>query len=90
MTFVRIGVQLASIMNLNLGGLSVKEIQKGVLEAVVELKKQVGIIKRLNEKGVNSSDISDLSANAIKDACMLTNPRKANKRDVEVIFEEAM
>jgi len=44
----------------------------------------------LAEIGVNRSDISPLSAKAVLDPCILTNPRKSSKRDVEVVYEEAL
>ena len=60
------------------------------MNCVAELKKDVGITDPLGRKGVKSSVIPDLSLKAVKDACILTNPRKASKRDIEVVFEEAM
>lgn len=44
----------------------------------------------LASKGVGVSDVPLLAAKAIKDACMLTNPRKANKDDLESVFREAL
>ena len=40
--------------------------------------------------GVTVSDINNLAKNAINDVCMYTNPRTATKRDIEVIYEEAL
>ena len=57
---------------------------------MADLKEQVGLTQRLKEAGVSSSDIPVLSGHAVKDPCILTNPRKSNKRDVEVVYEEAL
>ncbi len=40
--------------------------------------------------GVSRSDIPQLAKNALNDVCMVTNPRRPNQRDIEVIYEEAL
>jgi alcohol dehydrogenase class IV len=43
----------------------------------------------LADRGLRSSDIPVLAEKAVKDPCLVTNPRRALKRDLEVIYEEA-
>lgn len=81
---------IADTIGIDTKNMTNSELKRELLEKVRQLKIEVGIKNQLEYKGVNSSDIPKLSNKAIKDACMLTNPRKANQRDVEVIFEEAM
>lgn len=81
---------IAEAMGLDLRGMSTTERKKAILSHVDNLRKQVGIDKTLSKMGVTISDISNLARNAINDVCMYTNPRKANKRDIEVIYEEAL
>ncbi len=81
---------VSEAMGVDTRGLKNKEVKAKLITSVSELKKDVGINQQLGEKGVNSADIAELSHKAIKDACMLTNPRKASKGDIEVVFEEAM
>ena len=38
---------------------------------------------------MSNKEFGILAKNAINDPCMLTNPRKVNNRDIEVIYEEA-
>ncbi|OMH39621.1 alcohol dehydrogenase-like regulatory protein ErcA [Motiliproteus sp. MSK22-1] len=71
-------------------GLNSQQIKQRLLDGVQDLKQQVGLTMRLKEAGVSSCDIPILSGQAIKDPCLLTNPRKSNKRDVEVVYEEAL
>ncbi len=66
------------------------EIKKDLLQRITRLKEDVGITHRLEKVGVNISDIPILAKKALNDACLLTNPRKANKRDLEVIYEQAL
>ncbi|MBN2695671.1 iron-containing alcohol dehydrogenase [bacterium] len=66
------------------------QIKKELFERVSNFRKQVNITHNLKKIGVSSSDIPPLSKKAIKDACMITNPRKATVRDIEIIYESAM
>lgn len=81
---------VAETMGLDLRGMSTTEKKKAILSCVNNLRRFVGIGKTLSKMGVAISDISNLAKNAINDVCMYTNPRKANKRDIEVIYEEAL
>jgi len=81
---------IAEAMGIDIRRLSNKQIKSRLMTCVYNLKNEVGITNQLSQRGVKISDIPELSKKAIKDACMLTNPRKATKRDIEVIFEEAM
>jgi len=81
---------IAKNMGIDIRGMNHNEIKKRLLSCVVELKQEGGISKQLRNRGVQSSDIPILAKKAIKDACILTNPRKCAQRDIEVIFEDAM
>jgi alcohol dehydrogenase len=81
---------LGELIGLNLKGLLEKEKKTKVLEKINQFKLDVGITHTLGKRGVKSSDIPILAGKAIKDPCNATNPRKPNKRDLEVIYEEAM
>jgi alcohol dehydrogenase class IV len=65
------------------------EKKKKLFEKISELKLLSGIDATLKDKGISASDISIIAKNAIKDPCVATNPRKPDKRDIEVILEEA-
>lgn len=83
-------IRIANIMEIDSRGLSDKEIKNKLIVTVMELKKKVGITEQLEKRGVKLTDIPQLSKKAVKDACMLTNPRKANEADVNTIYREAM
>lgn len=82
--------RIAQEMGLDLRGMKSRSASNAVLEEVRRLKREAGIYRALSKLGVSRPDIPDLAVNALKDACMLTNPIKPNKRDVEVIYEEAL
>jgi len=81
---------IAETIGVKTRGMNSKEIQKELMNKVTNLKKHVGIKHQLASKGVKFSDIPSLSTKSLKDACLLTNPKSAKQRDIEVIFEEAM
>ncbi|WP_421861911.1 alcohol dehydrogenase-like regulatory protein ErcA [Motiliproteus sp.] len=81
---------VADTLGIDTRGMPSTRIRRELIQRVSTLKSDVGLTQRLKEAGVSSSDIPMLSHKAIKDPCILTNPRKSNKRDVEVVYEEAL
>jgi alcohol dehydrogenase class IV len=82
--------KVGEAMGLDLRGLTTKEMRARVLGKIDSLRKDIGITATLNTHGVSTSDISTLSAHAIDDVCLVTNPRRVGQRDIEVLYEEAM
>lgn len=66
------------------------------IEAIRTLSADVGIPSGLKDLGqrygkeVKEEDIGIMTSNAQKDACMLTNPRKATDHEVATIFTKAL
>jgi len=81
---------IAETMDIDTRGMGNREINKALLSRVWEIKRAVGIDAHLEQKGIRFTDVPLLADNAEKDVCLLTNPRKANKRDLEVIYEDAL
>lgn len=81
---------VAEAMGLDLRGMSTTEKKKAILSCVNNLRRFVGIDKTLSKMGVTVGHINNLAKNAINDVCMYTNPRTATRRDIEVIYEEAL
>jgi len=81
---------VAETMGIDTRGLSQSQIKRRLMQHVISLKREVGLYQKLAEQGVHLTDIPWLSENALKDPCILTNPRKSNRRDVEAVYEEAL
>ena len=81
---------VAEALGLKVRGMGENELKNALMADVMTFKREVGIAGRLTQKGVQYADVADLSQKAVADACMLTNPRQPSRRDIEVIFEEAM
>ncbi len=80
---------IATIFDIELKNKTNKEIKKELFEYISKFRKNLSITKSLSKIGVKVDDIPSLSKKAIKDACIITNPRTPNQRDIEVIYEEA-
>ncbi|WP_293268579.1 alcohol dehydrogenase-like regulatory protein ErcA [Neptunomonas sp.] len=81
---------VAQTMGIDTRGLSTSQIKQRLMQHVISLKADVGLTQKLAAQGVSVSDIPTLSSKALKDPCIVTNPRKSNQRDVEAVYEEAL
>lgn len=60
-----------------------------VVEGAARLRETVGIRGSLGQKGLQRADIPELARKAMRDACMVTNPRRPTQQDIEMIYERA-
>jgi alcohol dehydrogenase len=74
----------------NVDGLAPVDAAAKGIAAIRKLSKAIGIPSGLKELGVKESDLVVMAENAKKDACQLTNPRKATLQQVVEIFRAAM
>ena len=81
---------IAVALGENISGLSVVEAGQKAIDRIKSLSASIGIPANLTELGVKEADLKIMSENAKKDACQLTNPRKATLEDVIQIFKDAM
>ncbi|WP_332762319.1 L-threonine dehydrogenase [Pseudomonas koreensis] len=80
---------VAHAMGADIRGFSAEEGAQAAISAIRSLARDVEIPGGLRELGARLSDIPLLAANALKDACGLTNPRAADQRQIEEIFRNA-
>lgn len=81
---------IAQTFGIDCRGLSNGQVRERLVQHLIDLKRAVGFHETLGGHGVGCSDIPFLSAHAMGDPCILTNPRHSNQRDVEVVFGEAL
>lgn len=82
--------RVAEAMGIDTRGMTKPRVKQRLLARIIDLKRAVGLEAKLAEQGVTLSDIPYLSGYALQDPCILTNPRKSSRRDVEVVYEEAL
>ncbi|EPJ87343.1 L-threonine dehydrogenase [Pseudomonas sp. CFII68] len=80
---------VAHAMGTDTRGFSPEEGARDALAAIRKLALDVDIPAGLRDLGVRLNDVPVLAANALKDACGLTNPRAADQRQIEEIFRSA-
>jgi len=81
---------IAVALGEDITGLSVTEAAQKAIDRIKSLSASIGIPPNLTELGVKEADLKIMSENAKKDACQLTNPRKATLDEVIQIFKDAM
>ncbi len=81
---------IAVALGEDITGLSTIEAAQKAIDRIKSLSASIGIPANLTELGVKEADLKIMSENAKKDACQLTNPRKATLEDVIQIFKDAM
>lgn len=81
---------IGDALGLHLQGMTAKQQKTAVITEINQLREEVGVYHTLSQMGVSRSDIPQLAKNALADACIVTNPRRPNRRDIEVIYEEAL
>lgn len=82
--------KIAHIFGVDVEGRSDHDVCEDLVSAIDELRERVGLAAPLARCGVRRSDIPDLALHAMEDPCLVTNPRPASRRDLEVILEEAL
>lgn len=82
--------QIGETIGLDMRGMTERERATRITAEISALRNRLGIVDSLATRGVRSSDIPDLAVHAIKDACIVTNPRHATIADVKAIYGEAI
>ena len=83
-------VPLAAAGGIRTEGVPAAEVALLLADAVRKLADEVGVPKRLTELGVTDALVPRLARTTLKDACLATNPRAADARDIEALFRAAL
>ena len=83
-------VPLAAAGGIRTEGVPAAEVALLLAEAVRKLADEVGVPKGLAELGVTDDLVPQLARLTLKDACLATNPRPADARDIEALFRAAL
>lgn len=82
--------KIAEAIGIDTRGMGTRELIKRITEAIMALRLRVGVLDSLGARGVRTADIPDLAGHALKDACLVTNPRRARIDDIKAIYSEAL
>ena len=81
---------IAMAMGLQISGMTATHCRRAIIRHIRDFREKAGILKTLGQVGVSRSDVPILADRAMADLCLITNPRKGKKRDIEVIYEESI
>jgi len=81
---------VAQALGLDLTELSPEEKGESLVTEIRRLRIASGMTQTLGDFGVTRADLPALSANALRDPCLLTNPRPATLHDLEKIYAGAL
>lgn len=82
--------QVARAFGEDVTGMSKWRAAEKAISAVRRLVSDIGITHTLSDMGLTEGMIPELSANALKDACLITNPRDASMDDIAAIYRLAL
>jgi 1,3-propanediol dehydrogenase len=83
-------VPLAAACGLPVEGVPAGEVALRLAERVRGLADEVGAPKGLAALGVTEDVLPQMAKTTMKDACLATNPREADARDIEALFRVAL
>lgn len=79
---------IGECMGLDMDNLAPDGRKKAVIEKIGIYKKIAGFNKKLKDYGIKRDCISFLVRNAMKDNCIITNPRRPTWEEIEDIYEK--
>ncbi len=82
--------QIAEALGEEVTGLSTWTAAESAIHAVRRLIRDIGLGEGLAKVGLEQDALPLLSRNALKDACLITNPRDADEHDIHEIFIKSM
>lgn len=82
--------RIGEAMGIDVRGMTERERAKRLIGELAALRHRIGIVDSLAARGIRAADIPDLTVHAIKDACLVTNPRRAGSGDIDAIYGDAL
>lgn len=82
--------QIGRALGLALDGLDDGQVRAALRADFGRFRSELGLGHTLGARGVSRAHVVDLAAQAHADLCLVTNPRAADRRDLEVLYEEAL
>lgn len=77
-------------MGIDASGLTQEQCLETLTGEIRRFRTAAGITDTLSSAGITASDIPALARKAMKDACMVTNPRRPTSAEIEAIYEKAL
>ncbi|HYS43911.1 MAG TPA: alcohol dehydrogenase-like regulatory protein ErcA [Geobacteraceae bacterium] len=82
--------RIAGIMGVETTAMGAAEVQSALFARLSSLREEAGITHTLGEMGVKRDDIPVLAEKALRDPCLVTNPRQPTLQDIETTYAQAL
>ncbi len=83
-------LRIGEAMYIDLSGMSLEDQKLAIVGKLKWFRQTIGLNRSLRHFGIHNGNIPYLAGNAMKDPCMVTNPRRPSQQDIEVIYEKAL
>jgi alcohol dehydrogenase class IV len=80
----------AVAMGLEVTGMPSSEVRKRLVAEIARLRDAASLGGTLSRCGIHRTEVRELAETALRDPCVVTNPRRPGQRDIEVIYEESL
>jgi alcohol dehydrogenase class IV len=80
----------AVALGIEVGGLASGDVRKRLGFELRRLREGAGLRDTLSRCGVHQTEVHELAEIALHDPCVVTNPRRPCRRDLEAVYEEAL
>lgn len=81
---------IAHAFGINATGMDDKAACAALVNGIARFRESLGITETLAGQGVTRAHLPHLAAQAMEDACMVTNPRRPTREDIEGIYAAAL
>lgn len=81
---------IAEIVGIDTRGMSARQVVDSITDEITNFRAKVGVGDSLRSRGVRGSDIPELARHAVRDVCLVTNPKLARIDDIKAIYGEAL
>lgn len=81
---------VAQAFGITTDGMDDESACTALVNGIAEFRERLGIAATLADRGVTSAHLPHLAAKAMDDACMVTNPRRPTRQDIERIYAAAL
>lgn len=82
--------KVAEALGIKTEGISRLKAAEKAIRWVKKLFEDIGTPKKLSDLGLTEDLIPQLAENALKDACLVTNPRDVEKKDLINLYKQAL
>ncbi len=82
--------RVAEALGVATNSLSFEEVSRELSERLRALRLRVGVSKTLGDLGISRDTLPELARDALRDACIVTNPRVPSPQDLEDIYARAL